>query len=735
MLLSICMIVKNEEKTLDACLASLANLRNRVSSELIIADTGSTDSTKEIAFKYADTLFDFEWCNDFSAARNATLDYATGDWFMFLDGDEIFEDTREIEEFFLSGEYKKYVNASYIQRNYTISDHSAYSDFHACRIYKRTPTSVFSGRIHEVIPFTPPVKHLGSYVHHDGYIAVDPEKRKAKKERNTTLIEKELEEKPTDIRMITMMAQEFDSRNQEDNEKKLEYCNRGLQIIQDLFRTALKQIQYSTKIYPSQMSLFYFPLYCLKTNAYVQSGKWDEVIDTGNKYFAGKPKENISDLTIYYNMCQAYDHLEQWDKALDIGHHYIELFDKMQQTGFTTDESLANGHILNSIDNLYSVLKSCLRFCINVEKYQLALTYLKRLPAKEIDYFAIFCGMEKANDPTFLKGIYEYLQNIGSSEKLEQFFFSVERYIYHSDMDKKHLIHSLASSEQDDSVHYILLNKMRDYYLLENVEAAREILSQLRKVQPLHRLLSDVIYYSLKEKLDLSVLFESIRVEELVYYIQDIRANHSDFPDLILEYFSLYALSYQNSVKALHWVVYLLEPTILMLKDINGQEVKVLTLLNWYIKAIILYTHAIYHPDLLLNDRVTALPAPARFAYYVEEARCADQAEDELGYYRNMTQAIDQYKVMVKPMKLLINHHREEQENKKKQLLQDNQELMELAAQVKKQLSSFVEEKNYSAAKEVLSSYDKIIPNDPDLSCIREIIQSDVSLSLSTVPS
>lgn len=235
--------------------------------------------------------------------------------------------------------------------------------------------------------------------------------------------------------------------------------------------------------------------------------------------------------------------------------------------------------------------------------------------------------------------------------------------------------------------------------------------------------------------MDLSVLFESIRVEELVYYIQDIRANHSDFPDLILEYFSQYYSSSQNSVKALHWSVYLLEPAILILKDINGQEATVLTLLNWYIKAIILYTHAIYHPDLLQDDRVTALPAPARFAYYVEEARCADQAGDELGYYRNMTQAIDQYKVMAKPIKLLINHHREEQESKKKQLLQDNQELTELAAQVKKQLYLFVEQKNYSVVKEVLASYDKIIPNDSDLSCIRELIQSEDYLSGSTVPS
>ena len=63
---SLCMIVKNEEKVLERCLKSLAPYMD----EIIIADTGSSDTTKKIAQKYTDKVYDFEWTGNFSDARN-----------------------------------------------------------------------------------------------------------------------------------------------------------------------------------------------------------------------------------------------------------------------------------------------------------------------------------------------------------------------------------------------------------------------------------------------------------------------------------------------------------------------------------------------------------------------------------------------------------------------------------------------------------------------------------------
>ena len=63
---SLCMIVKNEEKVLERCLDTIADLVE----EIIIVDTGSTDATKKLARRYTEKVYDFQWVDDFSAARN-----------------------------------------------------------------------------------------------------------------------------------------------------------------------------------------------------------------------------------------------------------------------------------------------------------------------------------------------------------------------------------------------------------------------------------------------------------------------------------------------------------------------------------------------------------------------------------------------------------------------------------------------------------------------------------------
>ncbi len=65
MKLSICMMVKNEEKNLERCLISLKQIRDEVTSELIIVDTGSSDKTVNIAKRFTDKVYFHNWNNDF----------------------------------------------------------------------------------------------------------------------------------------------------------------------------------------------------------------------------------------------------------------------------------------------------------------------------------------------------------------------------------------------------------------------------------------------------------------------------------------------------------------------------------------------------------------------------------------------------------------------------------------------------------------------------------------------
>ncbi len=83
--ISLCMIVRNEEATIARCLDSVKDIPD----EIVIVDTGSMDRTKEIVFQYADKVYDFEWIDDFAAARNFAFSKATQDYILWLDADDI----------------------------------------------------------------------------------------------------------------------------------------------------------------------------------------------------------------------------------------------------------------------------------------------------------------------------------------------------------------------------------------------------------------------------------------------------------------------------------------------------------------------------------------------------------------------------------------------------------------------------------------------------------------------
>ena len=87
MRVSLCMIARNEADTLSRCLSSAAGLAD----EIIVVDTGSDDNTREIARELNAQVHEFQWVDDFAAARNESLRHATGDWILWLDGDEYFD--------------------------------------------------------------------------------------------------------------------------------------------------------------------------------------------------------------------------------------------------------------------------------------------------------------------------------------------------------------------------------------------------------------------------------------------------------------------------------------------------------------------------------------------------------------------------------------------------------------------------------------------------------------------
>ena len=85
--ISLCMIVKDEEKVIERCLNTVVDIVD----EIIIVDTGSQDSTKEKVKKYKADIYDFPWKDDFAEARNFAFSKARMDYILWLDADDVLE--------------------------------------------------------------------------------------------------------------------------------------------------------------------------------------------------------------------------------------------------------------------------------------------------------------------------------------------------------------------------------------------------------------------------------------------------------------------------------------------------------------------------------------------------------------------------------------------------------------------------------------------------------------------
>ena len=143
---TLCMIVKNEEKFLPQCLASVRDYVD----EIVVVDTGSTDRTIEIARSYGAVVVEDPWRNDFSWSRNMSIEHATRRWILFMDADEeLAEESRasllalKNAPAHLTGIFARIINKTDDYRGSGDVSH------HVIRIFPNNERVRFYGPIHE----------------------------------------------------------------------------------------------------------------------------------------------------------------------------------------------------------------------------------------------------------------------------------------------------------------------------------------------------------------------------------------------------------------------------------------------------------------------------------------------------------------------------------------------------------------------------------------------------------
>lgn len=299
--LSLCMITKNEEKNIKACLDSMVN----IADEIIIVDTGSTDRTIEIAKSYGAKVFSYKWNDDFSEARNISLEKATKDWIIVLDGDEVLpkEDGKKL---------KNIINATSMEALYlrleNIVDNKSLGDAVVLRVFRNNKLYRFRNKMHEQVIFSieenggkDKIQATNLKILHYGY---DPKiyNMVDKQKRNLKILESYPEEE-RDGYFYYSIGNEYSRAN--DIKKSLEMYYKGL--------------GFARNNYPDKLPS-YLPYLILNISKSLASQKkYDEAINILSEFKNKYP--NFRDL--YFLQCLYYIEIGKTTKAKEALLEYL----------------------------------------------------------------------------------------------------------------------------------------------------------------------------------------------------------------------------------------------------------------------------------------------------------------------------------------------------------------------------------------------------------------------------
>lgn len=364
--LSICMIVRDEEKFLDNCLKSLKPLMDSKLAELIVVDTGSIDNTVEIARKYTKQIYFKQWNNNFSEARNYSISHARGEYIFIMDADQEMEysEVEKLVKLFSSNNYKKFNTYSLVYKNFTKEDLSDYTYFSLNLIFKNDGYFKYEGKVHNQPVYKGPVKNLEIYMLHYGYIMTEDIKDK-KFLRTATLLKSEIEKNPKNIYYVYQLSRSYEMHG--DTKEAIIELEKYLSLMET------EKVNDSFKInYYHNAAIIYF-----------NDKKYDKCI-----YYCEKMKELDCELIDCYYLigkCNIIEgNIDEAVKNLKVYLNYLKNF-RYEKYAST------NGLEVFSYGYKYSVISEFLRLKIKINQLDGIDKYILYL-MKDMNYFVFILG-------------------------------------------------------------------------------------------------------------------------------------------------------------------------------------------------------------------------------------------------------------------------------------------------------------------------------------------------------
>lgn len=686
-LLTIGMIVKNEIRCIEKCLKALAPLREAIPCELIIADTGSTDGTREVAEKYADILFDFEWVNDFSAARNAVMDRSSGQWYFSIDADEYLdEDITELVAVLKHPNAKKFDIFAVTIRNYFSKDleHAVTHDFIATRIIKMSLGIRYEGMIHEMWNISDrPVKagNLSKVVlYHDGYAYETPEQKQKKLDRNLALLREELKKDPDDLRRLMQCIESSDIYPME----QAQYCVHAMELLQ----------QSPEKI----KGRFAVPLcrHAVKMALVQGTGYAEEWLQWAEEHCSESIYFRVD--VVFAAVCY-YHKKKQNEKVIEWGNRYIAGYEDYIAGKFRKEELTTSTLTAANPDNYVNVKVLLADYLTREERQEEALSYLKNIeimnpqvPFKEKQmYMMALIGLADYEEAQILAAdFWEKIQKAAEdgSDWNKQAKTAIEIQIdtcFNDPAKKKWRI--LLQFSGDIGLTAQILEQ-------ESPEAIQDLLPQIQNWEQVKNVL---LGHLVEKNMALPEQVFSCGKEHL-NAVANYLASQASLQAKLLSWADQCHL--QESLQKRQFYIDILMGLIALYKW--EEEEKGYQLFHKFVEHENEYLYQYYCAAILDNeDNWKLLPNMHRFALWLIKAKNQLDKGDELGYVRSLHAALDEVPLMNKMIEFLIEH-------KPTKVQEINTELLTLAQQVQQILSQFSPDDPAVAALKASPAYQRV---------------------------
>ena len=679
MLLSIGMMVKNEEKYLDKCLQGILPILENINSELIIVDTGSTDNTVAIAKRYTDKVYHHEWTYNFGEMRNKVLSYVQGEWFFFLDGDEILDDATGVIEFFKSKKNEKY-NAAFITIKNILeeSNHDNYAFFHALRFFRRDKDFCFKGIVHEQPQAKGPATMIPGVITHYGYLNDDKELMEYKYQRNVELIKKVLEKEPHNIYHLFQLSLSYSMYG--EKKKALEPILKAYELAKS---KGLRQYMY---VVGHLAAIYYLnQLYKEAENIAMEGIKL---------------KDGYVDLYFYLAMSQTAQ--GKTEKAINSFHRYLQLVDK-----FNKNQGILDLSVIHT--TLHHYEKAYLNLCIlykRIGDYKQALKYANLIEKKENIKLVIPHLIDihiKENKFSLIKELCnKWLQN---KDFLSIVFQSIEQHRLSMQSEEKK---QLSKIFVDFNNLYGLLNRVRNHNSEEDI-FGKEIFSRIKdgEFNNLENYYGDILYYLIKHRLPWLELFHTVKEDRIIGIMIYLLNNHEGFQNNLLldleQRLGAGEITDENTLRILA-IVYGVLLRVGKLKENDYNKV-----FKKYLHIGVKFIQSCYHPEVIEKEKLTwaRTNADAFLIYMAKYMAKAEQVkEDKASYVKYLRLALQQDITMKRGVEILL------EEAQKNINPSHNQELETLKEKVMNSIEDSLNAGELDTAKMLIKEYEDIVGKD-----------------------